>query len=69
MGVAKVIEIIGQSKNGWEDAARQAVKVASTTIRHISGVELKNFTADVDDDGNITNYRVELHLVFRVEDE
>ena len=38
MGVAKVIEIIGQSKNGWEDAARQAVKVASTTIRHISGV-------------------------------
>ncbi|HHV45009.1 MAG TPA: dodecin domain-containing protein [Firmicutes bacterium] len=69
MGVAKVIEIIGQSKNGWEDAARQAVKVASTTIRHISGVELKNFTADVDDDGNITNYRVDLHLVFRVEDE
>ncbi|MCK9222254.1 MAG: dodecin family protein [Limnochordia bacterium] len=68
MNVVKVIELIGQSKLGWEDAARQAVKEASTTVRQITGVELKNFTGDVDEEGNIVHYRVDLHLAFKVED-
>ena len=36
--VAKVIELIGSSPQGWEDAAANAVKEAAKTIKNIKGV-------------------------------
>jgi len=33
--VAKVIELIGSSPKGWEDAAKNAVREAAKTVRNI----------------------------------
>ena len=53
MSVAKVIELIGVSDNGWEDAVRNAVKDAAKTIDNITGVEVISTTANVKD-GELT---------------
>ncbi|HON82184.1 MAG TPA: dodecin family protein [Methanoregulaceae archaeon] len=66
--VAKVIELIGSSPKGWEDAARNAVKEASLTVRNIKGVYLKECTAKVKDN-KIVEYRSIVKISFVVERE
>lgn len=65
--VIKVIELVGQSDQGWEDAVQIAVKEASKTIRGIKGVEVLNWTGNVDDNGEITGYRANVQVAFSVE--
>jgi flavin-binding protein dodecin len=45
MSVAKIVEIVGSSNEGWEDAAQNAVNEAAKTIREIHGIEIKDMTA------------------------
>jgi len=67
MSVAKVIELIGVSDNGWEDAVRNAVKDASKTIDNITGVEVISTTANVKD-GELTKYKASVKVVFGLTD-
>ncbi|MBO8127275.1 MAG: dodecin domain-containing protein [Firmicutes bacterium] len=64
--VVKVIELVGESKENWEDAIQNAVSEASKTVRNISGVEVLNFTCDVED-GKITDYKCDVHVAFKVD--
>jgi flavin-binding protein dodecin len=64
--VAKVIELIGSSPKGWDDAAANAVKEAAKTIRNIRGVYLKQCTAKVKND-KIVEYRSIVKISFLVE--
>ncbi|NYT21727.1 MAG: dodecin domain-containing protein [Methanomicrobiales archaeon] len=66
--VAKVIELIGSSPKGWEDAAANAVKEASKTVRNIKGVYLKGCTAKVKDN-KIVEYRANVKISFVVDRE
>ncbi|RLE72551.1 MAG: dodecin domain-containing protein [Thermoprotei archaeon] len=66
MTVVKVIELIGSSKNSWEEAARNAVKEAAKTVRHIVGVDVVGFTAKVKN-GDIIEYRANVKIAFIVE--
>ncbi len=61
----KVVELVGESKESWEDAAQNAVFEASKTIENISGVEVYNFTAHVEN-GEIINYKSNVKLAFHV---
>ena len=45
--VAKVIEIIGSSQNGWEEAAQVAIDEARKTIHGIHGLEIMDMTAKI----------------------
>ncbi len=65
MGVAKVIELIGESNEGWEDAVRDAVMRASDTVEGITGVEVLNLTANVSD-GDVVEYKANVKLAFGV---
>ncbi len=65
--VVKVIELVGSSPNSFSDAVRNAVKVASRTIRNIQGVEVYSSTADVGSDGELSNYKVQCKIAFVVE--
>jgi flavin-binding protein dodecin len=67
MAVIKIMELVGESKKSWDDAVREAVKAAAETVRHIRGVEVLNCTAQIDEDGDITSYRANVHLAFEVE--
>jgi len=64
MPVVKVIELVGQSRQSFEDAVRQAVREAARTVRNLSGVEVTNWTGDVDDQGNITSYKADVHIAY-----
>jgi dodecin len=63
-GVVRVIEVVGSSPNSFSDAVRTAVKTASQTLRHIRGVEVVSSNADVDEDGNLTLYKVACKIAF-----
>jgi dodecin len=66
MGVIIIREMVGTSPRSWSDAARQAVKTASRTVRNIESIEVVKSTAKVQD-GEIVEYRVELKLAFEYE--
>jgi flavin-binding protein dodecin len=64
--IAKVIELVASSKNGWEDAVRTAVRDSSKTIRNITGVDVRDWTARVKE-GEIVEYKVNVKIAFGVE--
>jgi dodecin len=64
--VMKVIELIGSSSKGWDDAAANAVKEAARTVRNIQGIELKRCSAKVEKD-KIVEYRAIVKVAFDVE--
>lgn len=66
-GVAKVIELIGESNSGWEDAVKDAVHKASQTVDNITGIEVLNFTANVEQ-GEVIEYKANVKLAFGVRD-
>lgn len=62
--VYKVIEIIGSSKQSWEDAAKNAVSKASETLQDLRIAEVLNMDMKVED-GKISAYRTKLRLSFK----
>jgi len=66
--VVKIIELIGSSPNGWEEAVDNAVKEAAKTVRNIKGADLKKCTAKVVDD-SIVEYRAVVKIAFVVDRE
>ena len=67
-GIAKVVEIIGNSDKSWQDAAQAALDEAKKTIHGITGVEVGDMTAKVDpNSGNITEYHTAVKIAFGVE--
>ncbi|MGQ9493038.1 MAG: dodecin family protein [Anaerolineae bacterium] len=65
MPVIKVIELVGNSKVSWEDAAKNAVAEAAKTIHDITGVDVVGQTAVVEN-GVITEYRADVKIAFIV---
>lgn len=65
MAVLKVIEILANSDQGWEDAAQNAVAHASKSIDNIRSVYVHEQSATVKN-GKIENYRVNVKITFEV---
>ena len=65
MSVVKVIELVGTSRHNWTDAVDNAVMEANKTIDDVVGVEVTNFTANIDN-GRIEEYKADLKVAFRV---
>ncbi|MGK2877922.1 MAG: dodecin family protein [Solirubrobacterales bacterium] len=66
MSVLKVIELMGDSDKGWEEAAQEAVAEASKSVKQIRSVWIKDHAATVQD-GKIKRYRVTCKITFEVE--
>lgn len=67
MSVMKVIEVLAQSDKSWEDAAQQALKEASKSVRNIRSLYVENMQAVVDD-GHL-QYRLDAKISFAVDPE
>lgn len=68
MSVAKIVELVGTSDKGWDDAAQAAINEAMKTLRGIRGIEVVDQTAQVEPKtGKITKYRTCVKLSFGVE--
>ncbi|MGB3590171.1 MAG: dodecin family protein [Nonlabens sp.] len=65
MAVLKVIEVLANSSESWEDAASNAVKEASKSVKNIRSCYINEQTCIVDD-GKITEYRVNVKITFEV---
>ena len=64
--IVKVIEILSESPKSWEEASQNVVAEASTTLRNIRSVYVKEFTAAVEND-KVTSYRVNAKVTFEME--
>lgn len=67
MRVAKIVELVGSSKESWEDAVEKTLERMSKTIRNIKGVDVLGHKAIVED-GKIKEYRAVMKISFVVED-
>ena len=65
--VAKIIQVIGISEKGWQDAAQLAITEAKKTVHGIHGIKVQDMTADVDGSGNIIRYKTTVKMSFGVE--
>ncbi len=63
----KVIEVLAESKKGWDDAAQVAVTTAAKTVRNIRSINIDNLQATVDGKGKINNYRINAKIAFELE--
>ena len=66
MPVTKVIEVIGSSPNGSDDAVREAYEAASRSIRGISRIDIISVSAVVED-GAIVRWDALVKVQFPVE--
>jgi flavin-binding protein dodecin len=62
--VYRVTEVIGTSGNSWEDAARNAVKTAASSLRDLRIAEIEKLDVKIED-GKIVQIRARLALSFK----
>jgi flavin-binding protein dodecin len=62
------IELEGVSDKSWGDAAREALREAAKTIRHINRLEVLGTGTEVEG-SEIVRYRTQVRLFFEVEPE
>ena len=66
MATLKVIEILAQSENSWEDAAQTAVSKAAESLHNIKSIYIKEMEAKVENN-KITEYRINAKLCFELD--
>lgn len=64
--VYRVTEVIGSSPISWEDAAKNAVAVASKTLRDLRIAEVAKLDMKVED-GAVVAFRARILLSFKYE--
>jgi hypothetical protein len=65
MAVVKVIEVLAESDQSWEDAAKKALQETSQTVENIESLYIKEFQAIVENN-QITSYRINAKISFLV---
>jgi dodecin len=68
MSVARVSEIKASSTKSFDDAIREGVARAVKTLRNVRSAWVQNQDVHVDEEGNITEYRVQLKVTFILDD-
>ena len=66
MAVVKIIELIGSSPEGWEDATKNALAEAAKTIKNVKSIYVKRCNAKVENN-KIIEYRAVVKIAFVVE--
>jgi flavin-binding protein dodecin len=66
--VYKLVEIVGTSSTGTDDAIRNAITTAAQTIRQIDWFQVVETRGHVVD-GEVTHFQVTLKIGFRLESD
>jgi dodecin len=67
MQIVKVIEVIAESNQGWEQAAQDAITHASKTVRNIKTVYVQDMQGIVENN-KIVKYRINAKISFVLEE-
>jgi flavin-binding protein dodecin len=62
----KMVTLVGTSATSFADAARNAVKEASGSLRHLGWFEVKELRGRIQE-GRIAEYQVKVDVGFKVE--
>jgi flavin-binding protein dodecin len=62
--VYKIVEVIGTSPKSWEDAAKNAVETAGSTLRDLRIAEVVKMDMKVED-GKVQAFRTRVLLSFK----
>jgi flavin-binding protein dodecin len=68
MSTMKVIEVLANSPDGFDEAVQAAVAQASETVRNIRSIYIKEMNAQVEK-GKITSYGVNAKISFELDDQ
>ncbi len=63
----KVIEIVGSSPIGTDDAIKNAIAKAGKTVKHLNWFEVVETRGHIVDD-KVAHFQVSLKIGFRIED-
>lgn len=64
-GTYKLIELVGTSKESFEDAVNNAVKEAAKTIKNMAWLEVVEQRGHITD-GKVSEYQVKLKISFKI---
>jgi flavin-binding protein dodecin len=64
--VYKLVEIVGSSAKGTDDAIRNAIERAAKTLKHLDWFEVLETRGHLEN-GKIAHYQVKLKVGFRLE--
>jgi len=64
--VYKMIEIVGTSKKGSDDAIKQAIEKASASLHNLDWFEVQEIRGHIVD-GKVGHYQVKLKVGFRLD--
>lgn len=67
MTVARVTEISATSQSSFEDAIKQGVSRATSSLRGVEGAWVKDMNIMIEN-GNVTGYKVNMAVTFMLED-
>jgi flavin-binding protein dodecin len=68
MSVYRVIDVVGTSNTGWEDAAARAMQVVRKSLRDVRVAEVTSQDLHLTEDGSLT-YRIKLSVSFKYEED
>ena len=68
MSVAKVSEIIASSPTSFDDAVKVGVARAHKTLKNLKSAWVESQQVKLNDQGQISEYRVQLKVTFIIED-
>lgn len=64
--VYKLVEVVGSSAAGTDDAIRKAIETAASTLRHVDWFEVTETRGYVVD-GKVAHFQVTVKVGFRIE--
>ena len=67
MSVVKIVHIIGQSPNSFDEAVKSAVEETTQRVRNVKSFQVDELSGEVGDDGKVANYRASVKIAFVVE--
>ena len=65
--VYKLVELVGSSEHGIEDAVQRAIGKASESLRHLRWFEVTNIRGHLEG-GKVAHYQVTIKAGFTIED-
>jgi dodecin len=64
--VYRIVDVVGVSDKSWEDAGRQAIETAASSLRDLRVAEVTKMDMKVEN-GKVTAFRTRVALSFKYE--
>lgn len=64
----KIIELVGTSKNSWEEAAKNAVGTAGKSLKDLRIAEITKLDVVIEN-GQVSSYRARVNVSFKYHGE